>query len=433
MNYKESMDYITKIGNLGSSYGLERTYRLLELLNNPHENIKFIHVAGTNGKGSTTAMISNILIEGGYKVGMYTSPFLEEFEERIQINNKNITKEKLAELITIIKLAVDKVIEEGYTHPTEFEIITVLMLLYFNIEEVDFAVIEVGLGGRLDSTNVIKPVISVITSISKDHEGLLGNTLKEIATEKAGIIKLNIPTVIFPQEKESLKVIQEICKIKNSELVIVNKNDAELVDIDKHNFKNIIHLKFRDNNIQVELSLLGTHQVINCAVAVRVIDELVKRKICNISDKALVKALKETKWKGRFEVLKTNPLVVIDGAHNPQGIDALCNNLSKYLDYDKIYLIFGVLKDKDVDDMLMNITSMANEIITLSPNSPRALSSEELKEKVSFFNKNCISCKDYKEAYDYFLAKATKKDLILICGSLYMIGDFRTGLTKEWN
>ena len=195
MKYQEAMKYITEVGNFGSSYGLERTYKLLELLDNPQDKLKIIHVAGTNGKGSTTAMITSMLKGCGYKVGMYTSPFLEEFEERIQINGENIPKEKLAQLITKIKYAVDKVIEEGYNHPTEFEIITVLMFLYFATEEVDFAVVEVGLGGRLDSTNVITPILSVITSISFDHTNLLGNTLEEIAAEKAGIIKSCIPTV----------------------------------------------------------------------------------------------------------------------------------------------------------------------------------------------------------------------------------------------
>ena len=183
MNYNEAMNYIHEVGNFGSNYGLERTNRILELLGNPHKKLKLIHVAGTNGKGSTTAMITELLKGKGFKVGMYTSPFLEEFEERIQINGENIPKEALAKFITKIKVVVDKVIEEGYNHPTEFEIITCLMLLYFKEEGVDYGVVEVGLGGRLDSTNVITPIISIIDSISFDHTNLLGNTLGEIAGE----------------------------------------------------------------------------------------------------------------------------------------------------------------------------------------------------------------------------------------------------------
>ena len=193
MRYEEAMKYITEVGNFGSNYGLERTYKLLEYLGNPEKDLKLIHIAGTNGKGSTTSMITEILIGAGYKVGMYTSPFIEEFEERIQINRNNIPKETLAVLMDEVKDAVDKVIEEGYNHPTEFEIITVLMLLYFKRENIDFGVIEVGLGGTLDSTNVITPILQVITSISFDHTNLLGNTIEEIAGEKSGIIKKNIP------------------------------------------------------------------------------------------------------------------------------------------------------------------------------------------------------------------------------------------------
>ena len=195
MTYKEAMDYISSVGRFGSNYGLERTFRLLELLGSPQEKIKLIHIAGTNGKGSTTAMVTKILRGFGYKVGMYTSPYLEEFEERIQINGEKIKKDTLVNLLGHVKNAIDKVIEEGYEHPTEFEIITALMFLHFYNEKVDYGVIEVGLGGRLDSTNVIIPKVSVITSISLDHMNILGDSLKDIAKEKAGIIKDGIPVI----------------------------------------------------------------------------------------------------------------------------------------------------------------------------------------------------------------------------------------------
>ena len=207
MKYDEAMDYIHKVGNFGSNYGLERTYRLLEILGNPQEGLKLIHIAGTNGKGSTTSIITSLLMEKGFKVGMYTSPFLEEFEERIQINRNNIPKDTLGRLMDVLKVSVDQVILEGYNHPTEFEIITCLMLLYFKEENIDYGVIEVGLGGRLDSTNVITPILSIITSISLDHTNLLGSTLEEIAGEKAGIIKKAIPVISYPQEEEARAVI----------------------------------------------------------------------------------------------------------------------------------------------------------------------------------------------------------------------------------
>lgn len=432
MNYKEAMNYITNVGNFGSNYGLERTFRLLELLGDPQNELKFIHVAGTNGKGSTTSMISKILMEGGYKVGMYTSPFLEEFEERIQINNNNIAKKELASLITEIKVVVDKVIEEGYNHPTEFEIITVLMFLYFKRERVDFGVVEVGLGGRLDSTNVINPILSVIMSISKDHEGILGNTLCEIAKEKAGIIKAGVPVIMYPQKDEVLNVIKERCSETKSELIEINKNSCKLIDINKDELYSVISTKFQNEQVEFSLSLLGDHQVLNASVAIKVIESLNQRSITSISKDCIENALKSVTWMGRFEVISKSPLVIIDGAHNPQGIEMLCHNLRKYFDFNDMYLIMGVLKDKDVEEMLRNITSMAKEVVTLTPNSPRALSADELKNKILQYNSNCNVGQSYKKAYNDVYNKVNKDDLILVCGSLYMIGDFRKQIRKRF-
>ena len=281
MRYEEAMKYITGVGNFGSNYGLERTYKLLEYLGNPEKDLKLIHIAGTNGKGSTTSMITEILMGAGYKVGMYTSPFIEEFEERIQINRNNIPKETLAVLMDEVKEAVDKVIEGGYNHPTEFEIITVLMLLYFKRENIDFGVIEVGLGGTLDSTNVITPILQVITSISFDHTNLLGNTIEEIAGEKAGIIKKNIPTVIYPQEEEALKVIKNKCIEMDSELYIALDDKLEFVNVVNED-KPYQLLKYK-KEFDILLPLLGEHQIINLSVAMKAIEVLNNRNITDIS------------------------------------------------------------------------------------------------------------------------------------------------------
>ena len=233
MTYEEAMEYIESVGRFGSNYGLRRTFRLLEILGNPQEKLKLIHVAGTNGKGSTTAMITKMLRGLGYKIGMYTSPYLEEFEERIQINGVNIRKDTFVELLEEVKKAVDKVIEENYDHPTEFEILTALMFLYFYNERVDYGVIEVGIGGTMDSTNVLTPVISVITSISMDHMNILGDTIEEIAKQKGGIIKQNIPVVLYPQEKKVEEVISKIAKEKNSELHLVKNDSGKLIKINR--------------------------------------------------------------------------------------------------------------------------------------------------------------------------------------------------------
>ena len=378
MKYEEAMKYITEVGNFGSNYGLERTYKLLEHLGNPERDLKLIHIAGTNGKGSTTSMITEILMGEGYKVGMYTSPFIEEFEERIQINRNNIPKESLAILMDEIKVAVDKVIEAGYNHPTEFEIITVLMLLYFKKENIDFGVIEVGLGGTLDSTNVIKPIIQVITSISFDHTNLLGNTLEKIAREKAGIIKRGIPTVIYPQQEEVLKVIKNKCFEMDSELYIANNENLK--------FKNIVNLdkpyqllKY-NNEIDILLPLLGEHQIINLSVAMQAIEVLNNKNIIDISIANIVKSIKNVSWKGRLEVLSNNPYVVIDGAHNIQGIKTLSRNIKNYFKYENLYLILGILADKDVEEMIKIITPMAKKVYSVTPNSIRGELAESLKD-----------------------------------------------------
>ena len=428
MRYEEAMKYITEVGNFGSNYGLERTHKLLEYLGNPEKDLKLIHIAGTNGKGSTTSMITEILMGAGYKVGMYTSPFLEEFEERIQINRNNIPKETLAVLMDEVKDAVDKVIKGGYNHPTEFEIISVLMLLYFKRENIDFGVIEVGLGGTLDSTNVITPILQVITSISFDHTNLLGNTIEEIAGEKSGIIKKNIPTVIYPQEEEALKVIKNKCMVMNSELYIAFDDKLEFVNVVNED-KPYQLLKYEEK-FDVLLPLLGEHQILNLSVAMKAIEVLNNRQIVDISIESIIKSIKNVTWKGRLEVLSNNPYVVIDGAHNIQGIKTLSRNIKKYFKYENLHLILGILADKDVNEMIKIITPMAKQVYAVTPNSIRAELAEDLKNEIVKYNENCKSFDDYKKAYVEALKNANENDLILASGSLYMIGDMRKIINK---
>ncbi|NKF08363.1 bifunctional folylpolyglutamate synthase/dihydrofolate synthase [Clostridium gasigenes] len=431
MKYEDAMKYITEVGNFGSNYGLKRTFRLLELLGNPQNKIKLIHIAGTNGKGSTTAMISKILMGNGYKVGMYTSPFLEEFEERIQINRVNIPKEKLANLMDELKIAVDKVIEEGYNHPTEFEIITCLMFLYFYKENIDFGVIEVGLGGRLDSTNVITPIISIITSISYDHTNILGNTLTKISREKSGIIKECVPVVIFPQEEEVLKVIKSKCKELNAPLHIINEIDSELIEIlQEEKPYQKVKIKGIKAEYNIKLPLLGEHQILNLSLAIKAIELLEKNKKVKISKEILEKSLEDVCWNGRLEVMKKSPLVVLDGAHNIQGITTLKQNIEKYFKYKNIYLILGILADKDVEEMIKVITPMAKEVYAVTPNSIRAELAEDLKNEVLKYNENCIAFEKYEYALNKALEIAKEDDIIVACGSLYMVGGMRTIIKK---
>ncbi|MDD6794273.1 MAG: bifunctional folylpolyglutamate synthase/dihydrofolate synthase, partial [Clostridiaceae bacterium] len=336
------MEYIHEVGNFGSNYGLERTQRLLELLGNPHKKLKLIHIAGTNGKGSITAMITEMLIGKGYKVGMYTSPFLEEFEERIQINGVNIPKNRLAALVKKIREVVDKVIEEGLNHPTEFEIITALMLLYFSEEKVDYGVIEVGLGGRLDSTNVITPILSVIASISLDHTNLLGTTIAEIAAEKAGIIKGNIPVVIYPQKQDAYEVLKDKANEMNSklyEIIDISAEFIETVELDRIYQK--LKVKMDNESFYVNLPLLGEHQINNFLTALKAFKIICEIENVEFNHQEIIESISKVKWIGRLEVMNRKPLVVIDGAHNIQGIQALRRNVEKYFKYKNVYLLLG--------------------------------------------------------------------------------------------
>ncbi|HSN59281.1 MAG TPA: folylpolyglutamate synthase/dihydrofolate synthase family protein [Clostridiaceae bacterium] len=422
MNYEAAMAYIQNTAKFGSSLGLERTLKILELMGNPQDKIKCIHVAGTNGKGSTTAMITGMLAEAGYRTGMYTSPFLEEFEERIQVDGKNIGKDDLARTVTEVSEAVEKVVSLGYDHPTEFEIITCAMFKHFCEAGVDYAVVEVGLGGRLDSTNVITPILSVITSISLDHTGVLGDTLKEIAAEKAGIIKKGVPVVSYPQEEEAGRVIKDTCIRLGCELVSVEPDSGEFFGTTGLAQK--IRVKTAKEVYEPELSLLGKHQIMNCAVAVTAAEKLQELGL-NISRDNIIGALKKVKWIGRLEVLKENPLVVIDGAHNIAGITLLSESLDTYFRYEKLILIIGILRDKQVEEMIKMIAPKACRVIAVTPNSGRAESSEELNEVILKYNSNSEACDDYSDAYEKALGYAGGTDLILVCGSLYMIGDMR--------
>ena len=425
MRYEEAMEYIASTSRFGMNFGLDRVKAMLSHLGNPQNDFKCIHIAGTNGKGSTTAMISSILKEEGYTIGMYTSPYLEEFEERIQVNGVNIPKEKLASLVTEIKDIIESVIADGFDDPTQFEIITTLMFLYFSREKIDYAVIEVGLGGRLDATNVIdNPLISVIASISKDHMNILGNTIKEIAFEKCGIIK-NTSVISYPQVSEAMEVIEEVCMKRGVTLIKTNLGDIKEVVSNKERNTQIITYNLNGREVEVEHTLLGDHQVKNTLVAINVIDEFSK-KVRKISDDTIKNGLSKAKWIGRMEVMKKTPLVVIDGAHNLDGINSLKNSVSKYFNYKNIILVLGILGDKEVEKMVSDISEISKFIILTEPHNDRAKSIDEMGEYLEKLEKPYEKILDYEKAYKKALEIAGKDDLILVCGSLYMIGDMRT-------
>lgn len=425
MNYNEALTYVEGTAKFGMKLGLERMERVLEILGNPHKDIKTIHIAGTNGKGSTTAMLNYILNQQGYKVGMYTSPYVEVFEERIQINNENISKDEFASLVTEFYNIVPQIIEEGFEEPTYFEIVTAIAFLYFKRKNVDYALIEVGLGGRLDATNVINPILTIITSISFDHTGVLGNTLKEIAYEKGGIVKKGVPLVLYPQEKEAEDVLRDICVERKAILIEVPKNFTQYRELCREEGKLYQNIRVNDKeNYDILLGLLGKYQVNNVAVVIKAVEALNTIGV-EVSKESMLSGLREVKWIGRLEKLKDNPFTVIDAAHNIGGIVSLKESLNTYFKYNKLILILGILADKQVEDMVKEIAPLAHKIITVTPNSDRAELSEDLREVVIKYNSNCESCNDYGKAYKIACEDYEDGDMVLAAGSIYMIGGMR--------
>ncbi len=426
MNYNEALNYIHESHKFGIRLGLDNIKKLLELLGNPQENLKIIHVAGTNGKGSTCSFISSILKESGYKVGLYTSPFLETFTERIRVNEKNIPEEEVAKIIYLIKQKIEIMVKDGYSYPTEFEIVTAMAFYYYNQEEVDFVVLEVGLGGRYDATNVIdKPLASVITSISLDHIGVLGDTLAKIAFEKGGIIKEGCSTIVYPQNKEVKKVIKNICDEVKSAYIECNFKDTYIKEsnINFQKYDCIIDGKeYKD----LEIKLIGEHQVNNSVLALNVINYINSKENLNIDEESIRRGLKETKWPGRIEKIKEDPMIIIDGAHNEEGATSLGNFIDKYFEDKNKILVIGMLEDKDISSVLDILIPRFNKVIATTPDNPRAIHANKLTEKIEKYNVE-IKCKPkIEDAVICALKGSNENDVIICAGSLYMIGNIRT-------
>lgn len=431
MNYEEALRYINDQEKFGSNLRLDTIRRLLELLGNPHKDLKYIHIAGTNGKGSTSSYVATMLEEAGYKVGLFTSPYLERFNERIAINGADIPNERLAEITERVKDRIQIMIQEEYEHPTTFEIITAIGFVYFKEEKVDYVVLEVGLGGRLDATNVIdESLLSIITTIDYDHMDVLGNTLGEIAYEKAGIIKERGLVLSYPQKEEAIEVIEKVCEERKAELTICPMENVKIIELNEYG--GIFDYHYNNTAFKnLEISLIGEHQVYNAALSVTAILLLREKGLVNITDEQIRSGLKKARWKGRLEVLNRHPLFVIDGAHNPQGVQTLVDNLKRFR-YNRLILGIGILKDKEVEKIVEAITPLADEIVITEANIYRKMKAEELEQMINKYNKNTHVEKDIKKAIDKSYELAKEDDLILFMGSLYLIGDVRKIYTENY-
>ncbi|RXE57770.1 bifunctional folylpolyglutamate synthase/dihydrofolate synthase [Acetivibrio mesophilus] len=423
MNYGQALEYIHGALKFGIKLGLDNIQELLELMDNPHKKLKYVHVAGTNGKGSTVAFISSILKESGYRVGIYTSPYIERFTERIRINSDEISKEDLARITQYVKEKVELMALRGGNHPTEFEIVTAIAFQYFYEKGCDIVVLEVGLGGRFDSTNIIDaPLAAVITTISYDHMARLGNTLEKIAFEKAGIIKYGTDVVLYPQAPEADRVFEEVCRERDSRLHRLFFESVNIKDfsIDGQEFD---YGEFKS----LKIRLLGEHQVKNAVVALEAA-LILAQKGYSISEDSIRKGLSDAKWPGRLELLKKEPIFLIDGAHNAEGAQTLSGFLKTYFPHKKIVFIIGILKDKDYMAMIEECAPLAEYIIAVSPNSDRALPAKALAQSLECYCKNVLISDTIVNAVAKSLDITPKDGLICAFGSLYYIGEVRNML-----
>ena len=420
-------------------------------MGNPQNELKVVHIAGTNGKGSIMTFVQNILMESGYKVGRYCSPAVFNEREIIRINDEYISEEQSADLLTRIKEKCDSMYSEGLPHPTSFEIETAEALMFFKEQNCDIALIECGMGGETDATNVFEKVLcSVIATISLDHTQFLGSTIEEITKVKSGIIKENCPVVISKQTVEAENVIKQVCKQKNSELIIPTEQDLENVEIDGLTTK-VTYKASNNKEYILNLQALGTYQIKNAKTAVEVaivLDKALTEKtnICDESDmnnstgmknnvnnsgntieKNIKKGIEKTVWPGRMEVISKEPLIIIDGAHNPGAVLELRKTLDLYFTNKRITFIMGVLSDKDFSKEAEIIADRAERIITITPNNSRGLDGHKLAETLVKYNHNVQVADSLKQAAEESIdtIKDNRADMILAFGSLSYLGELK--------
>lgn len=427
MDYNESMDYLKGMTKFGMNFGLERIKNLLFRLGNPEKDLTCIHVGGTNGKGSVCAFLSSILHCSGMKVGLFTSPHLHSYTERIRINGGDIKEDDIGILIGEIRVHLDAMILEGIEHPTEFEVTTALALLYFARQKVDIAIIEVGLGGAIDSTNVINPKMSIITNIGMDHMDYLGPSIVDIARVKSGIIKRKRDVITAVDEPDALDVIRE--KVKEEEATIWEYNkDIVAEPISSTEEGQIFNSWVLDTLLpDLKISLRGRHQMINASLAVAAAVKL------GVEVSVVKEGLEKAIWPCRLETVSHDPLVVIDAAHNYHGIKVLVQALKEYWPDRKKILMLGMLADKEREKVAGEIAPLAEKIVITKPNSPRAGKWEQVAEFVKPYVREVIVEENISQAVDKALKLAEHGEMLIITGSIYMVSEARAHLLQLVN
>ena len=420
MTYEQAVEKIHSLLTFGSRPGLDRMRIFLEKLGNPQDKLKYIHIAGTNGKGSVCAVLSAVLAEAGYKTGLFISPYITDFRERIQIDNKMISKEILADAVEKTFPIIEKLREDGVII-TEFEYVNALQFYIHANESCDLVVLETGLGGLLDCTNtILPPLCSVITTIGLDHTAILGSTLEEIAWQKCGIIKSGSVAVTSRQTEGAMSVIECTCKSRNVPLF---RSESAEIKVISESLESTV---FEYDGEELELHLVGEHQLENAKTALTALKVLCDSGKINVSKKALKSGVAKAVNPARLELMSKNPVVLLDGAHNPNGIEALSNAVKKYLPNQKRLCLMGMLADKDSAGSIKLLEGLFEEVITVTVDNPRTLTAQELAEKCRQHFPSVTAFDDNKKALDYALKKAEKEKIpLVICGSLYLAGELR--------
>ncbi|EZH66864.1 hypothetical protein DH09_02675 [Bacillaceae bacterium JMAK1] len=422
-NFSEAMDWLLSHRNHGIKPGLERIEAVLERLGHPERAINSVHIGGTNGKGSTVTYVRQIMQQAGYNVGTFTSPYVVQFEERISINGSPISEEEFTAAASSVREALERV-NHPYGPATEFEILTLIAMVHFaNAKELDLVIFEVGLGGRLDSTNVIDPLVTAITNVGQDHMHILGNTIEEIAFEKAGIIKGNAPIVTTVANDEALSVILRVAKQKKASVSIVHDDVSLQIDqLDEEGSTFTVKTE-QSTYSALTIRMRGAHQVENAVLAIRIVEELTSHDDYLVEANAIRKGLELAFWPGRLELVRSNPQVLLDGAHNPEGIERLSSYLQTSVQGRKLHFIAAMTVEKDVQQMLEPLLALHPESITFTSfDHVRAMDPHAIIEQVPFKARAEVNS---HKAVQHVLREADDQDVIVVVGSLFLISEVR--------
>lgn len=416
MNYLDSLYWIHERTKFGIKPGVKRMEWMLDRLNHPERHIKAIHVGGTNGKGSTVAYLRTALVNNDYQVGTFTSPYIETFNERISLNGVPISNEAIVDLVSRVKPVSEAMEQEtDLGVATEFEIITTMMYLYFGeLHPVDFVIVEAGLGVKNDSTNVIQPIISILTSIGLDHTDILGHSYLDIAKDKGAIIKPNTPIVYAVKNEEALKYLRQLAIDLNAPSMEYDRDILVVSEADEFTYR------YKDYEMEnIALTMLGEHQKENAALAITTLIELYEQQVIDIDFNKMIQGIESVQWKGRIEKVNESPLIIIDGAHNKESVDALVDTIGRYYGLDKVDILFSAIKGKPISNMLTAFNTIANHFYVTGFEFPKALPKQTLYDEVDFEDKTLID--DYVDFIKNYQGEA-----LLITGSLYFISEVKS-------